>query len=251
MISEALQKDEEALTEEMLVCARQLVVDIEQGNAEEVKNKLDELTRLREAELFQELGKLTRQLHESLNNFQVDSKIALITEQEIPDAKERLLHVISMTEDAAHKTMNAVDESMPLSASLLSSATEIHEEWKRFRSRELSVEEFRKMSHKLDDFFVSIESSTRQMHDNLNEIMMAQGFQDLTGQIIRRVISLVQDVEDSLVELIRLSGKRIIDTGKVQREETQGFGPEVPGVDHGDTVEGQDEVDELLSSLGF
>ena len=84
---------------------------------------------------------------------------------------------------------------------------------------------------------------------------MAQDFQDLTGQIIRKVINLVQEVEDSLVELIKLSGKKLSeeDQGALTEivEEENGHGPQVPGVDHGNTVDSQDDVDELLSSLGF
>ena len=90
--------------------------------------------------------------------------------------------------------------------------------------------------------------------------MMAQDFQDLTGQIIRRVINLVQEVEDNLVELIRLSGSvesAVADKVPAQKScpdgaVMQGLGPQVPGL--GETagaVSGQDEVDDLLSSLGF
>jgi chemotaxis protein CheZ len=87
--------------------------------------------------------------------------------------------------------------------------------------------------------------------------MMAQGFQDLTGQIIRRVITLVTEVEDNLVELIRLSGDAeasMQNGGEAANTEDimQGVGPQVPGVsDDGGSVSGQDEVDDLLSSLGF
>jgi len=90
---------------------------------------------------------------------------------------------------------------------------------------------------------------------------MAQEFQDLTGQILRRVITLVQEVEDNLVELIRLSGgeKAEVEPGASASKETKntedilkGVGPQVPGVgDDGGAVSGQDEVDDLLSSLGF
>ena len=100
------------VSDEMLERAKLLVKDIEAGKTEAVQDHIEELGRLRESDLFQELGKLTRQLHESLTNFEIDSKITLMTEKEIPDAKARLNHVIDMTEDAANQTMNAVDAKL-------------------------------------------------------------------------------------------------------------------------------------------
>jgi chemotaxis protein CheZ len=84
-------------------------------------------------------------------------------------------------------------------------------------------------------------------------VLLAQGYQDITGQVIRKVIDLVNDVESKLVQLIRLSGQRKNDeqqaSGSVPDISPQG--PVVPGVDKGDVVNGQDDVDDLLSSLGF
>ena len=251
---------------EILSLAKQLVADIEAGNTSSVPLQLEELARWREDGLYQELGKLTRQLHESLNNFQVDSKISFLAENEIPDAKARLSHVITMTEDSAHKTMNAVESAMPLSQDLEASAHRINNEWKRFRNRELSADDFRSMSKTLDDFFPEIAKTTCDINSYMTEIMMAQDFQDLTGQIIRRVINLVQEVEESLVELVKISGKPVAAAVEAKAEtsgsesetsaktgdnDTVGHGPQIPGVDHGSTVNGQDDVDELLSSLGF
>jgi chemotaxis protein CheZ len=245
----------DTMNEEMLDNARELVTKLETGEVDQVRGLIDNLTRLKESELFQELGKLTRTLHESLANFQLDSKISSLTEEDLPDAKTRLNHVITMTEDAANKTMDAIDAAEPLSEELRKSSADIHEAWKKFRTRELSVEEFRKMSKRLDEFFPEIEKSSETIHAKLNEILMAQDFQDLTGQIIRRVITLVTDVEDNLVQLIKLSGSKYNAeegaSGKEEGKSAKGFGPAVPGVEHGSTVESQDDVDELLSSLGF
>lgn len=88
---------------------------------------------------------------------------------------------------------------------------------------------------------------------------MAQDYQDLTGQIIRRVIALVEEVEGNLVQLVRISGQRIVDdpqrSERKQSEASErmqkGEGPSIPGGDNEGVVSGQDEVDDLLSSLGF
>jgi chemotaxis protein CheZ len=246
--------DGEMMGEDALNQARQLVREMEAGNETEARRVLDGLTRLREAELYCELGKLTRELHDALSNFRLDSRIAGLAEQEIPDARERLNYVINMTEEAANKTLGAVEESIPVSEQMQERSADLAQRWRQFRSRELSVDQFRELSRAIDEFFPFVEHSTQLVQSNLSEVLMAQGFQDLTGQIIRRVIRLVHDVEESLVDLIRLSGgeRGAVMEADEQREKIKAQGPQVPGVDDADNMmQGQDAVDELLSSLGF
>jgi len=242
--------------------AKKLVECIEQGNMDEAEKAMESLSTLRESHLFQELGKITRDLHDAMTGFQVDSKIANLAETEIPDAKERLGHVITMTEQAADKTLTAVESSLVLSDELREKASKLQQNWGRFRSRDMDVEEFRTMSGELDEFFQWLDKNGPEISSRLSDIMMAQDFQDLTGQIIRRVITLVQDVEEGLVGLIRMSGQKMAvhgaaGAGKEEQPKAkagpdiEAVGPAVPGVDKGDIVAGQDDVDDLLSSLGF
>lgn len=238
-----------------LECARKLVELIEQGNESAALDALEELSAIRESSLFQELGKLTRDLHSTINGFQLDSKISALTERDIPDAKERLNYVITMTEQAADSTLTAVEASLPISEELQARVDQLQECWGRFRKRDMEVGEFRTFSHELDEFFQWLMLKTPELQSSLSDILMAQGFQDLTGQIIRKVITMVQEVEESLVGLIRITGQKMQQTQ--QPEEKKGgpditaAGPVVPGVDKGDVVSGQDDVDDLLSSLGF
>src|SRR5690606_1934987 len=95
----------------------------------------------------------------------------------------------------------------PISGDLKENADRLHARWARFRSKDMSVEEFRELSRDLDGFLNQAVGHAGDLHGKLNEVMMAQDYQDLTGQIIRRVISLVQEVEDKLVSLIRISGQ--------------------------------------------
>jgi chemotaxis protein CheZ len=204
---------------------------------------------------------MTRQLHDSLTSFALDSRMQSLAESDIPDAKARLNHVISMTEDSANRTLNAVDGTLPIAENLQKSSNDLIEKWDRFRNKDMNVDEFRSMSHEIDTFLGETRDSADRIHSNLSEVMMAQDFQDLTGQIIRRVITLVTEVEDNLVDLIRLSGSSEADAGRdkalskdgVSEEDLmKGVGPQVPGVgEEGGSVSGQDEVDDLLSSLGF
>ncbi len=250
--------------EHYLQLARQLVSQLEAGQDEAGYQTLEELTRLRETEMFQQIGKLTRDLHEALNSFQVDTRISTLAEHEIPDARERLRYVVSMTDQAANRTLNAVEESLPLCDDLQSKVDEIGEGWNKFLRKELSVEEFRTLSRDIKTHLKETSGQVTTLKNNLNEVLMAQDYQDLTGQIIHRVINLVEEVEGNLVELIRISGGRAAEGDKtptggaaapaaaeVADSSIEPQGPQVPGVDHADAVSGQDEVDELLSSLGF
>lgn len=240
--------------------ARSLVSQLEAGNVTGAEHVIEELGRIREQSLFRELGKMTRQLHDSLTSFALDSRMQSLAESDIPDAKARLNHVITMTEDSANRTLTAVEGTLPIAEELQRSANDLLKKWSRFRNKDMSVDEFRSMSQEIDDFLGATHVNAGRIHGNLSEVMMAQDFQDLTGQIIRRVINLVQEVEDNLVELIRLSGSvefAVAEKAAAPDKRTadnlmQGVGPQVPGVgDKVGSVSGQDEVDDLLSSLGF
>ncbi len=233
--------------------AQELISALEQNDKTSIDSLLDELTKQRETQLFQELGKLTRELHESMSNFKLDARISDLTEQDIPDAKERLNYVITMTEDSANRTMDAVEAALPVSENIKNRANELHNEWTRFRERDMNVDQFRQLSTDLDNFFPLINEGSTMVHDHLNKILLAQDFQDLTGQIIRRVITLVQDVETSLVDLIKIAGKRMAPVETDQEvDKIKAEGPQIQGLDDAnDIVSGQDDVDDLLSSLGF
>ncbi|WP_006786145.1 protein phosphatase CheZ [Thiorhodospira sibirica] len=240
--------------------ARELVKLMESGDDLQAGKLIEELGRMHESLLFQQIGKLTRDLHEALNGFRMDSRLSEITEEEIPDAKERLNYVVVMTEQAANRTLTAVETVLPLIESLTQQASELGSDWQRFRQRELSADDFRELSRKLDLFFEQMNQNSELMRRNLSDVLMAQDFQDLTGQVIRRVINLVQDVEENLVGLVRISGQRLSNPdAKFKQEQkdtatlTTGTGPTVPGTSDAkqEVMTAQDDVDDLLSSLGF
>jgi chemotaxis protein CheZ len=233
---------------------RELSQHVESGNTEEADRILDQIAKLRESSLFQELGKLTREFHEALNSFRLDSRLASFAETDFPDARERLRHVVNMTARSADRSLTAAEESMPICDGIESEASELKAQWERFVKRDLSAEEFRRLSSRLSGFLDSVGSDAGVLRGNLNEVMMAQDFQDLTGQIIERVITLVDEMESSLVDLIRISGQNLREPATPKKEDVlKGVGPVVPGVDDAaeNVVSGQDEVDDLLSSLGF
>ncbi len=244
--------NESILSEKCLEHARGLVTSIENNNEDQAIEHLKEISCINETKMFQELGRLTRDLHDTLVGFSIETEISNLAVNDIPDARKRLSHVITVTDQAAHKTLSAVEDAIPVCEELEASAANIEHQWSRFISRDLSADEFRALSREIGGHLEISSVRYKKVKSSLNEILMAQDFQDITGQIIRRVIELVQDVEDKLVELIKFSGgqKDNVASDKKKGEQTLA-GPQVPGEESANALKSQDEVDDLLSSLGF
>jgi chemotaxis protein CheZ len=238
---------------ELLEKAHQLIESIESDDDAGTGELLNSMARDREKSLFKDVGQLTRQLHDSLASFALDDQLTELTDKEIPDAKERLNYVIEMTDDAANKTLNAIDEVLPVTSEMQRKSEELSKNWHKFMSRELSLTDFKKMSGEITEYLDSSCKNTKFVHEKANEIVLAQGFQDLTGQIIKKVIGLVQNVEEGLVDLVRIAGAPATAESAEEAEDKKKKleGPAVPGVIVEGAVNSQDEVDDLLSSLGF
>lgn len=239
---------------------QQLQAALDAGDEEAFSNQLDELTRLRERELFSEIGKLTRELHEALKGFRLDFRLTEITENEMPDARRRLEYVIEMTSQAAHRTLHLIEELLPGTEELGTRAASLRGDWRRFLEREMDVAEFRSVAQRIDDFLAYAESQADSGRSRLNELLMAQEYQDITGQTLRRVIALVEELQDGLVEMLRVAGGKqlkseaspaVKDDDARRESGTRPSGPSMPDEDGSDVVHGQDDVDDLLSDLGF
>lgn len=215
--------------------------------------QLDELVHRRERTLFSELRKLTGDLQSALDRFSVDSRLVDLAEKEVPDARQRLDHVLKLTDEAAHKTMDLVEQSGPLAERTARQAADLVGMWKKFRAKNIEVAEFRDMIERLDVFLESSRVDMDKVRGNLSEVLLAQGYQDLSGQIIRGVMKLVSELEMALVDLVRLSrtGPQGFVTSAPAENPNRGFGPAVPGVDNGPSVSGQQDVDSLLAGLGM
>jgi chemotaxis protein CheZ len=248
--------DKKLVTADTIARAKDLVASLERGDEKGAKEVIDDITNIRESDLYREMGKLTRELHDAIMAFGMDEQITNLAQQEIPDARQRLRHVIDMTDQAAHRTLNAVEESLPVCEQLESRSRDLQEDWQRFKKRDMDIHEFKQLAKRLDEFFNLNTGDAGKLRSSLNSVLMAQDFQDLTSQIIKKVIKLVEEVESNLVELIKLTRAPDDMSGDKQpaakKNDEKLEGPVVPGVnDGGSTVSGQDEVDDLLSSLGF
>src|SRR5690606_37755277 len=213
--------------------------------------ELDALVQRREAELFGELRKLTSDLQSALDRFRIDSRLVDLAEKEVPNAKHRLDHVLKLTDEAAHRTMDLVEQSGPLAERTAKQAGTIVESWRRFRAREIQIEEFQRLVLSMDEFLEAARSDMEKVRGNLAEVVLAQGYQDLSGQIIRGVMKLVGELESALVDLVRLSKTGGVGPKRLSEETRRGFGPAIPGINNGPAVSGQQDVDSLLAGLGM
>ncbi|MBB1437120.1 protein phosphatase CheZ [Shewanella sp. SG41-4] len=232
--------------------AQELVELLTLGQQDKADDMIRELATPLQRELFEEVGKLTRQLHSALKDFQVDNRLSELANTEIPDAKERLNYVIDMTEQAANKTMDAVEECLPLADTIISNIQSVTPMWDKLMRRDIEMAEFKSLCHDVQQFMLHSENDANRLRELLNEILMAQDFQDLTGQMIRRVIDLVREVESNLVSMLTVFGDHTTESSPtINENKIEAEGPIMHAELREDVVTGQDEVDDLLSSLGF
>ena len=244
--------------------ARQLVDSLEKGNFGEAVQLIHELNKARDRGLYHEVGKLTRELHNAIVNFQLDPRVPHATEvSQITDATERLNYVVTMTENAANKTMDLVEQSAPLLNELNDEAQSLSADWGRFMRREMSADGFRELAKRVESFLARSERDSAKLSGNMNDILLAQDFQDLTGQVIKRVTQLVTEVESNLLKLVIMASQVDQIAGiehnhellraeqEQQKMPSSGEGPQIHADKRDDVASNQDDVDDLLSSLGF
>ncbi|CAH0525210.1 protein phosphatase CheZ [Vibrio hippocampi] len=232
--------------------AKQLVELLENEQQQEANELVMSLQSDGDVRLLNEVGELTRDLHNALTEFSVDTRINEIAKDEMPEARDRLEYVINKTEVSANTTMDAVERCMPMADNLHNGLLQVRPHWNELMHGRLELQQFKSLCHSIDSLLCQVEGDSTEVRSQLTNILMAQDFQDLTGQIIRRVISLVSEVEDRLVEILRLfSEEQQTITTKPKQAPTGAEGPIINPHERVDAVSSQDEVDDLLSSLGF
>jgi len=267
MVSESQTSINTEFIAELKECAKLLAEKLQSNELEEASVLIQSITQTRDKHVFQSVGRLTRGLHDAIVNFHVDADLTReppkVEGSDIHDASSRLNYVIELTQKAAEKTMDMVDEAAPIAMNLGQEAGALKNEWARLKRREMSPDQFRELYDRMDVFLGQMVTGTDQLGKNLQDIVLEQGFQDLTGQVLKRVIGLIKDVEKDLVSLVRIAGqveeiagladnKETIehDMEIMEKRKTEAEGPQI-NKEKANVVSGQDEVDDLLSSLGF
>jgi chemotaxis protein CheZ len=201
-------------------------------------------------DIHQRLGLLTRQLHDSLNGLGLTEKVRSWA-GEIPDAKSRLSYIARLTGEAAEKVLNNVDQAK-------AHHDQIAAETRRIGALIVKDPVGAVAKGHVMNFINDVEIATQKIDKNLTDIMMAQDFHDLTGQVISKVVTLAANIEEQLVQLLVLtapadSPTKSTTTTEVVPAITEPIlqGPVVNPEGNPDVVKGQSEVDDLLASLGF
>jgi chemotaxis protein CheZ len=207
----------------------------------------------RSAELMPQLRRLTATAQSALQRFREEARIDALAGHEVPDARKRLAHVVKLTDEAAHRTLDLVERSGPLVEQTAREAAELLEAWKVHGSRTMATASLWP-ERALNYLERSLEDADR-VRTLLSEMLIAQGYQDITGQIIRGVIGLVGEIEAVLAQLVLLSNGEDSRGGALVKQPEargwqQGMGPRVPGLSgQGATVDGQEDIDALLASV--
>ena len=198
--------------------------------------------------MFERLGGIVRMLHDSLRQLGYDRSLSSVAVQ-ITDAQDRLEYVASPTEQAATKVLNAIDVGMPEQDLLQKKAKDMDARWALLFEGKMSLEEFKALAGDSRQFAAAVGDATDAEKARLLEIMMAQDFQDITGQLIKKIVSITHEAERELAQLLRdnvpAEMKAALAAADAKPPQLM-QGPSVPTK----ALE-QDDVDSLLADLGF
>lgn len=198
-------------------------------------------------EFLVRIGHMTRALHDSLRGLGLDKLIERAA-QDIPDARDRLDYVARMSEKAAQRVLNATDAAGPLQQSIDDGARSLSAEWQVAMQGEFSESQYRKLAEQTVVYLDRSHMAAMETKAHLMDIMMAQDFQDLTGQVIKKVTSIAHSLEQQLAQLLfdyaPAELTRDIGSGLLN-------GPQIHPTGNSEVVADQGQVDDLLDSLGF
>ena len=199
-------------------------------------------------EFLSRIGHMTRALHESLRGLGLDKLIEKAA-TDIPDARDRLDYVARLSEQAAQKVLNATDAAGPLQDGIESQASALQASWQALLDNPAASEaDWRALAGRSVASMDKARADAVQTKAYLMDIMMAQDFQDLTGQVITKVTTIAQNLEQQLVQML-------VDfaPAEVKRDFGNGLmnGPQIHPTGNADVVSNQGQVDDLLDSLGF
>lgn len=195
--------------------------------------------------MYERLGGIVRLLHDSMRELGYDRSLTDVASQ-IGDAQGRLEHVATLTEQAANKVLNAIDQSMPEQERLSHTAQDIDKRWEQLFAGQMSLEQFKTLANDSRGFAATVMAATETQKSRMLEIMMAQDFQDITGQLIKKIVNITAVAERELAQLLRDNAPAEVKAAIADKPVELLNGPSSPGA----ALE-QTDVDDLLDSLGF
>jgi chemotaxis protein CheZ len=200
-----------------------------------------------QTQMINKIGHMARALHDTLRELGLHKEIEKAAAT-IPDARDRLNYVATLTRQAAERVLNATEASQPVVEKMGSDAQHLAKQWDLLFEKKLDVAQFKDLVTQTHAYLHEIPRQARSTNQQLTEIMMAQDFQDLTGQVIKKIIELTQNMEQQLLALLLENAPP-----SVRAELNSGLlnGPVINAQGRSDVVTSQDQVDDLLESLGF
>jgi len=202
-------------------------------------------------EMLARVGHMTRMLHDNLRGLGFDKLIAKAA-NDIPDARDRLDYVAKMTEQAAQRVLTATENAMPMQESIESGASALAEELRAALDAPHSEQHGRELMQRTLAYLEETRANAAASRQQMLDIMMAQDFQDLTGQVIKKVTELAHGIEQQLVQLL-LDYSPQEARRDIANSSGSGLlnGPQINPAGNADVVSDQGQVDDLLESLGF
>ncbi len=197
--------------------------------------------------MYAQIGQMTRKLHDTLRELGYDKSLEKVADA-IPDAKDRLGYIATLTANAAERVLNATDIAKPIQDDLQRNAEQLSQRWEKLFANQLSTDEFKQLAQETRGYLSAVPKQTEATSNQLLEIVMAQDFQDLTGQVIKKVMEMVKTLESELLTVLieYLPAERKMDLSPDLLQ-----GPVVNPDGRTDVVTSQQQVDDLLESLGF
>lgn len=226
-----------------------------------VPDKVAEESRSGDDEVVQRIGYMIKMLRESMRELGLDKEIEKAAKA-IPDARDRLTYIGTMTEQAAERALNAVDRAQPVQDAMAASAEALDKRWDGWFENPVALEDAKLLVQETRDYLQNVPENTKATNKELLEIMMAQDFQDLTGQVIKKMMDVIHGLEFQLLQVVLDSvpdddnreelQKRADELKAAEQKRGSDFlnGPQIDAT-AADVISSQDQVDDLLSDLGF
>ena len=209
------------------------------------------------------IGQLTRTLRDSMRELGIDKHVERAAEA-VPDARDRLKYIATMTEQAAERVLSAIEVAKPMQEQLQQDAAELDARWEQWYAAPIELEEVRALMNDTRTFLRGVPELTTATNAQMLEIMMAQDFQDLTGQVIKKIMDVVYVIEQQLLTVLveniaperreqfaQTAAALVADTNPAATPDHLLNGPQINPEGRTDVVQDQADVDDLLASLGF
>ena len=226
---------------------------LDAGDEAAFRMAFERMRELFSAGIHPELKRLAQTAQQALARFREQARIDVLATHEVPDARKRLVHVVKLTNDAAHRTLDLIERAGPQVDRWSAEASQLLEEWGTYGSRDLAALSL--WPERVQEYLERSVSDGNHVRRSLSQMLLTQGYQDLAGQIIGSVAELVGELESVLTQLVSLANgdstrpKPALKVDDLRLLERRGHGPHVPGIADAMSVDAQDDVDALIASV--